>query len=436
MRTDDFDEIKPQDTSGGIPDVVEAEEADEFSNFDGGSGQGGKSLGELFSDNPILKIALVGVGVVAVVTALFMFGGSSKKADLSDIGSVVNEGEAPGKVTSETYRNAVDDKNQQSLENALRTGQSAIPIPTASPESGAVNPQPEEPPVALEDPLDGWRAAAQSPVQKTPDPVLNRPAASGQVPARQALGPDPAAVDALSQAMAAQMKAILDKHAINGSQIIQVTSLEKETSTSAASSSDSAGNVDVASTQEQEVEILIPAGTIAYAQTLTEANSDAPGPVLARIASGPLAGSRILGSFQQSEEYLTLNFNTVVVNGVSHPVNAVALDPKTTLPAVASEVDHRYWRRFILPAAARFIQGMADAISQREQTSVSVSGDTVTSSKPDLKPKEELAAGLSDGTGEVADELRQMGTDTKILVKVHAGTPVGILFLEPVLKED
>jgi intracellular multiplication protein IcmE len=435
MRTDDFDEMKPQDTDGGMPDAVQVE-ADGFGDFDQDeSSKSGKSLGDVFRDNPFIKIVLVGAGVVAVVIALFTFGGSSKKENVSEVGTAVNESVAPGQETSEAYRNAVEDINQQRLENAVQTGQSAIPIPTASPDASSVLPETDAPDIAIEDPLDGWRAQAQAPVQTgEPQPVLDPSAQALNPQPVQAAGPDPAAVGALSQAMAAQMQSILDKHGISGSQVMEVTAINQTGAGADASGAGSAASAG-ADVPVEEVEIIVPAGTIAYAQTLTEANSDTPGPVLARIASGPLAGSRILGSFEQSEEYLTLNFNTVVVKGISQSVNAVALDPKTTLPAVATEVDHRYWRRFILPAAARFIEGMGDAISQREQTDVTVNGDTVTSSKPDLKPREELAAGLSEGTSEIGDQLTDIADETKVLVKVHAGTPIGILFLEPVTRE-
>jgi intracellular multiplication protein IcmE len=434
MRTDDFEEIKPQDTDGGMPDAVQVE-ADGFGDFDQETPSGnGKSLGDVFRDNPFIKVVLVGVGVVAVAVALFSFGGSSKKENVSEVGTAINESVPPGQETSEAYRSAVDDVNQQRLENAVRTGESAIPIPTASPDASSVLPETIPPVSDAEDPLDGWRAQAQAPVQT--EPVLD-PATQALNPQPvQAAGPDPAAVGALSQAMAQQMQSILDKHSIVGAQVMEVSAVDKGVGGSGTGSGSAGGAVSGGTdTPVEEVEILVPAGTIAYAQTLTEANSDTPGPVLARIASGPLAGSKILGSFEQSEEYLTLNFNTVVVKGVSQSVNAVALDPKTTLPAVATEVDHRYWRRFILPAAARFIEGMGDAISQREQTDVTVNGDTVTSSKPDLKPREELAAGLSEGTSEIGDQLNDIADETKILVKVHAGTPIGILFLEPVTRE-
>jgi len=85
--------------------------------------------------------------------------------------------------------------------------------------------------------------------------------------------------------------------------------------------------------------------------------------------------------------------------------------------------------------AARFIEGMGQAIAQREQTVV-VSDGVTTSSQPDLGTREELAAGLAAGTQELGNELDREAGRTKVMIKVHAGTPIGILFLEPVIKQD
>lgn len=396
---------------------------------------GGQSLGEIWRNNPIIKIGMVLVVVVAIVMGLVMFGGGDDADAPSSVGAALDEREAPGNETSEAYREAINEANQQGLDQAMQDPRvSHIDIPVASPDAPQVQPNVEEPPVNIDDPLADWRATSQPTGAQQPlEPGAPTGTQTLQPGPAQPLGPDPAAVDALAQAMAAQMQSILDKHQIGGPQIMSVTDkgyfqdLQTQNGT----------NVALAGQTTEEVrEIIIPAGTIVYAQTLTEANTDAPGPVLARLSSGPLQGARILGTFQDTDKYLTLNFNTIVVNGISQSTNAVALDPKTTLPAVATEIDHRYWRRVILPAAARFIEGMGDAIAQREQTNVSVNGSTVTSSQPDLNTREELAAGLSEGTQELADELDREGDSTRVMIKVHAGTPVGILFLEPVLKES
>ncbi|MBU6234881.1 MAG: DotG/IcmE/VirB10 family protein [Alphaproteobacteria bacterium] len=439
MRTDDFEEIKPQDTDDGIPDVVQAEhERDVFDEFDAPpeGTKSGKSLGDIFRDNPFIKIAIVAVGIVSVLVAFVMFGGSGDDKNKSQVGTAVNEREAPGQETSQAYTDAIKEVNEQRYEQAVNQGTSTMPIQTNTPDVPAV-PEPAEPPASLEDPLADWRASSQeAPPQQAadagpPPPVIN---GNGMPIAPVAQGPDPAAVDALAQAMSQQMSTILQKHNISGPQIIKVTDGDKYINSLQPQMTDGA-MAGAATSEAAPVEILIPAGTIVYAQTLTEANSDSPGPVLARITNGPLKGSKVLGTFEATEELLTLNFNTVVVKGISQSVNAVALDPKTTLPAVATEVDHRYLRRFILPAAARFIEGMGNAIAQKEQT-VTVNNGTTVSSQSDLNTKEELAAGLAEGTSEMAQQLDDMASDTKVLVRVHAGTPIGLLFLEPVLKEN
>lgn len=419
--TDDFDQ---KNNAADVDDGA-------FNEFDQAP-QGG-SLADIWHNNPILKILAIVLGLVVVIVVLVRFGGS-KEDVISTVGTAVQDKEAPGNEVSEAYRTAIEDVNQQNLEKALQTGESAIPIPVSSPPVPEVKPE-GEPPVAIEDPLAEWRTAAEQPVVPSVEPMSGQPI--GAAPVQQAaLGPTPEAVAAMSQAMSAQMQAILAKHQIKGAQIAEITPAnyieEKEKAARAAEAEVLAESAaPVAETVE---EILVPAGTIVYAKTLTEANSDVPGPVLARIESGPLAGTRILGAFEKSEEYLTLNFDQVIVKGVSQNVDAVAVDPKTTLPGVATEVDHRYWKRVFLPAAAKFIEGMGSAIASREQTTVSVNGSTVTSSKPKLNTRQEIAAGFEEGTSKVSDELEDIGDATETLVRVEAGTPIGILFLEPVIK--
>jgi len=439
MRTDDFeDDITPGDPNEPRPDktIDVNDQGESFNEFDQPHTSGGNSLGDIWRNNPLIKIAVLVIGAVVVIAGYMIFGGRNTDAPHSTVGTAVQDKEAPGGLTSQSYENAINDVNEQRRTEAEITGQSHIDIPTSGPDTAATQPVTDEPPVTLEDPLNQWRAQTQQPQSQAPQ-LEQMPANTNmsQAPVQQQrpLGPDPAAVQALSQAMSQQMASILDKHKINGAQIMQVTTADFMNKQNAAAT---ATQAVTDATPEVVQEILIPAGTIVYAQTMTEANSDVPGPVLARISSGPLTGSRILGTFQTTEEKLILKFDKVVINGIDYPINGVALDPKTTLPAVASDVDHRYFDRFILPAAAEFITGMADAISNREQTNVSVNGSTVTSSKPDLNTTEELAAGLSAGTQNIADDLNDEGNQIQPRVRVYAGTPIGILFLDPVIKPE
>jgi len=180
-------------------------------------------------------------------------------------------------------------------------------------------------------------------------------------------------------------------------------------------------------------DIIIPAGTIEYAQLILEANTDAPGPVLAQIMSGPLNGAKILGSFTSTDNYLTLNFSTIVIDGIDYSVQAVAIDPGTTLPGVITEIDRRYFKRIILPMAAEFVTGLTEAISESGSTSVFVSNDTVTSSTSNKNSDQEVASGISKAGEKFGDILDEEADKTKPMLRVASGTPIGVLFVAPVI---
>ena len=190
--------------------------------------------------------------------------------------------------------------------------------------------------------------------------------------------------------------------------------------------------------EEVQQEILIPAGEIEYAQLMVEANSDVPGPVLALLVSGPLSGSKLLGTFTVVDDYLTISFETIVVDGESYSISAVALDPSTTLPGMATEVDHRYFKKIVLPAAAAFIEGFAEAVSETEETTITIDtgSDTTTSTNGEPTTEEEVANGIEEAGQEISEILEEMADETETLVKIHAGTPIGVLFTEPVVQEE
>ena len=178
----------------------------------------------------------------------------------------------------------------------------------------------------------------------------------------------------------------------------------------------------------------MPAGEIAYAQLLIEANSDVPGPILAEIVSGPLAGSRVLGSFQVNRELLTLNFNTIVIDDKSIGISAIAVDPATTSTGMATDVDHHYLQRIILPMAARFIEGMASAAAETGLLEVTVEGDTVSSEQQEASDDQQVAAGIDEAGQELGEILNDIADDLEVTVIVAAGTPMGLLFTAPVVE--
>jgi len=189
-----------------------------------------------------------------------------------------------------------------------------------------------------------------------------------------------------------------------------------------------------ASASTEPAKIVVNAGTVSYAQLLTEANSDVPGPILAQIVSGPLAGARAVGAFQVAdgyEKYLVLKFTLADRKGTDYRISAIALDPDTTLGGMATEVDERYFARVVLPAAAGFLQGLGQAMGQGN-SSTQTNGITTLSTTAGNGFKQGMYNGLGDAAQTAGQFFQNQANQTKPLVRVAAGTPMGLFFIAPV----
>jgi len=412
-----------------------------------------KSLKDVWQNSPLLKIFTIIAIIILIIAAIIIFGGSDS-AEESRTGSGLDQRETLGNEVSQNYQGVIDEVNDQRLENAVRTGTSTIPMLTKGEETDLLSDTDELPPYEEFDPLARFREALEPQVEDTP-PAIPEPSFvnpqeifTPQAQQQQAPGPAPETIQALAQAMTANAGNIIAGHAPLNPSIIQVTpedyfeQLELAKLEALGQTSDidniinGSVNADGLANEPLIETILLPAGTINYAQILIEANSDVPGPVLAQLMSGPLSGARLIGSFTVAEDVLVLTFNSIVIDGVNQSVSAVAIDPTTTLPGVATEVNQRYWSRVILPAAARFLEGVGGAIAQDTQTTVTVSGDTVIQEQPALDVEQELGRGVEAGIGEIADFMDDEADSIQPLVRVARGTPVGIFFLEPVIEEN
>lgn len=417
-------------SNNDIDNDLDVENFEDDSGFDDFSKKG--TLGDLWRNNPMVKIGVILAGFAIVVGGIILFGGGDEKVPLSSLSGARDVNEAPGSSEiSETMRQSIEDKNIETVEDATRTGGSALPIPTEA--SKGVLEMPVED-TSGEDPLERWKRMQEERVrqqemleQAQPAPLPNAPPVDTKTPA----------VNALSQSMVSQMQAILQNQAIpptNYKRITGVNFLEEAEQKRMQKFQQQQALLAATQPADEQVEnIIIPAGTIEYGQLLIEANTDAPGPVMAQIVSGPLKGGRVIGAFQSTDYYLTLQFSTVVIDGINYPVQAVAIDPNTTLPGVITEIDERYFKRIILPMAAEFVTGFADAISESGTTTIVISGDTVSQSESDKNSQQEVASGISEAGEALSDILNEEADRTQRMMRVAAGTPVGILFVAPVL---
>jgi intracellular multiplication protein IcmE len=397
------------------------------------------TLGDLWRNNPMVKIGVI-LGVFAfIVAGVILFGGKKTKPLESNVTGTSDLSEAPGtEQVSESYRKAIEEENTRRIEQALRENESAVPMPVEPPK-GSLGLQVEEDP--QEDPLERWRKLQEERIQQ--QQILAQDIAPPEPEAPKVDTRTPA-VNALSQAMSVQMEAVLQNQPIKLPKNVQVTSMgyldalqEKENALRQAALQAQLQQAQFNQVQPPQ-KILIPAGQIEYGQLMIEANSDVPGPVMVELASGPLKGARMIGRFQVSDQdLLTLNFNLIVVDGVSTGTSAVAIDPATTLPGMATDVDQRYFKRAILPAAAAFIEGLTEAISESGRTTIeinSTTGTSQTATSGTSDGRQEVASGIADAGEEIGDLLNEEADRTRPLVKIRAGTPMGIFFTSPVVE--
>lgn len=420
-------------SNNDIDNDLDVEDFDDAnSGFDDFNKKG--TLGDIWRNNPMVKIGVILAGFAVVLGAIILFGGKEKPPTQSVVAGTSEVNEAPGSSeVSKTMQDAMEERNVQLAEEALRTSGSAVPMPI----DPAKNPVafPSEP-TSDEDPLERWRRMQeerirqQEVIQQAQPPVEEEKPIDTRTPM----------VNAMAESMVTQMGVVLKQQPIpkpNYKRITSVTFLEdmerKKMEKYMAQQQAAMANQGMGGVTGEQVEnILLPAGTIEYGQLLIEANTDAPGPVIAQIVSGPLRGSRVIGTFESTYEYITLNFSAIVIDGINYQAEAVAIDPATTLPGMVTEIDRKYFKRIILPMAAEFVTGLADAVSESGSTTIFIEGGNVGQSQSDKDSRQEVASGISDAGNAFSDIIKEEADQTQPMLRIAAGTPIGILFVSPV----
>lgn len=180
-------------------------------------------------------------------------------------------------------------------------------------------------------------------------------------------------------------------------------------------------------------QVLVPAGRGIYAHTVVAVNSDTGGPIVLQADTGPLAGDRLIGSFGKAgtSDLLVVRVQSVVHNGQSIAVDGVVIAPDSMETAVATSVDQHYLSRFILPAAAAFVQGLGQAIATTSNTQSVLSpfGGAAYSTHLNIDQQLGVAAGVAGARiGAALNQAAPRGPT----VNLAANAGVGVMFLSNV----
>lgn len=387
-----------------------------------------KGFFETLKNKPIVKLLVI-MGFVGVVLAgaLGSFSGAPEPP-VSQLAKPPLLSEPPGGAATPFFNEQNEKANAQRVGQALTEGGSAMPTPSGNDVADLINKK--------TDPLVEFKAETErlkqemGAQQKQNNQQLQLMQQQMQVNQRGGGAED----DSLAKAMQKQMQELMSGWAPTHAKVVKgvedASEKEDHFKKEQALQKDAMAAAGAVATPAIKPAI-VPAGTVNYAQLLTEANSDIPGPVLAQILSGPLSGGRAIGRFSVMNDYLVLTFNTVTHKGKEYSINALALDPDTTLGGMATEVDHRYFTRVLLPAAGAFASAFGKALGETK-TETTVSNGTVVSDQAKKGTKEALYEGLGEVGDTVSEFFKNEANNTKTLVRVAVGTPMGIFFLDSV----
>lgn len=413
----------------------------------------GDKLKEAWHTKPLFKFAVVMLVIGGVVAVLSGISSAEKPSDALARGvRPPDVKQAPGGPVSPYMKQQTDLADQKRAADALDNNQSALPTPQGAVMGidelakkydplNEIKAQTEKLKQQLLDMQQQQKVQQQAQAQKQAEEV-RRATLLATNQAQQAQQSQSAAKqdDTLAQAMQDQMQKLATKWNKGGITVLRGAVDPNAVSAQAAAASRVSGMNMANGTQMvndngqpivQKAKVRVPAGTISYSQLLTEANSDVPGPIMTHIVSGPFSGARALGQFTVQNDYLVLKFNLIHFNGKDYSVEAYAIDPNTTLTGMATEVDHRYFIRAVLPAAAAFLKGVGSALSTPDQTATTNGTSTIVT-QAQQGYREGIYSGISEAANKVGSFFDKEASDTKPLIAVAAGTPMGILFTSTV----
>ncbi|AOG03189.1 DotG/IcmE/VirB10 family protein [Bosea sp. RAC05] len=376
------------------------------------------------------KRFLIIVGGVAVVSlAAYFFASSDPVAPVSDIRVPPNGmRNVPGSnAPSSEMANMIDQQNRARQERAQQVGGSALPTVVA------------QPIVPVDLPTEDRNRQGDLNGLQRPDPPVARPMITPPVlPVAPVMATQ--AINQVDDNLAELMKRQMEQIAKLGFGPADVKYHYKDTGgangvAGASQAQTAAGAAGDAIDPLSGLKLPLP-GTILYAEMVSTANSDAPGPVLARVAQGEFAGATLIGTFEARRDSMVITFRTMTVQSLrdgtevnkSVQINAVGVDTKNIGTAMATDVDRHLLANVGFTAAAAFAQGFGSAIGQSGSSIVQGTGG-ITITNPALTTRQQLYVAGGAAAGAAGGALNQAFGNRPPTITVASGTPLGILFL-------
>jgi len=382
-----------------------------------------KTIHRTFS-NPRARISLVIVSVVLLFMVLFGVhrlltsqqrqAESGPQAGASNLTSAAATNDVPGTSQNPGYNHLVATDNQQRFASAQNQGATMLPTLANPVVPATVLTLPAATPVAAPYAPSGPMATA------TGAPVVTQQEVVAQVPTGMQHNVDKQ-VD--------MFMGVWTPRAAN----LEFNYEGKMPPAATAATATTAGASAGTSSDQSATAQFVTAGSVLSGMLLTPINSDHPGPVLAEITQGRLAGARLLGSFVTENNRVAVTFDTLSMGGKSYSISAFAVSPSTASTALATSVNHHYLEKYGIMLAAAFVSGYGQAIEQQNATTAVTPLGGVIVSNSGLSNRQILMGALGNVGTTVSQEAQSNAQQIKPTVRVagHHGAPVpiGVLFM-------
>ena len=223
---------------------------------------------------------------------------------------------------------------------------------------------------------------------------------------------------------------------------LEMERLEQMQAATAANTSASAAEAAQQSGQSPDEQPVVVAGKgdVVTAVNLLMINTDAPGPAMAQIASGPLSGALIMGGVTRRDTRAVLTFNSLrlpaEMGGAVVPANAVSLDVEDLQLGNATDVDRhlflRYGVRPVMAALATAAQALASSSMGTTTTTVLPNGASITQNgNGRLRGRDLSGVGIGAAASQLQTDINERSLEPT--VRVSPNEMIGVLFLEDVL---
>lgn len=413
-------------------------------------GQKMNNVGAMLNNPKTRNIYLMGVGVaILAIVAGVIYTTTGNKAKKEVAGAKVvalpNVEAVPATSDSTRYNKLVEEKNTKEADKAMESGNTFIPVPvnknaysTESPidllESQGKKNQVEK---EVDKPAEFVPPVVELPPEPVkqpvalPPPVVQAPIAQPVVIAppkpKVKYGTDEDYLLITTLAGISGSKEPYSEFNFKGQQMRESNSNANQQMTAQQSQP----NMQMG--QASQGQLIAKAGTILNAIVETGINSDEPSPVLAKIVSGELSGTRLIGRINLTGEKVLVSFSTASIPSLqkSVSVNAIAVDPKTSRTSLASDVDNHYFLRYGVMLGAAFLGGYADALKEQNQTCTTSALGTTTCTATNGSSNKQITQQAVGALGkELANETKQKVAQLKPTITVDQGMAIGLLIME------